>query len=262
MGDGIVRPIQRGRKLAGRAVGAPSRNRRGIGVVNFRDRGILNLIDIGSIGVLPEPWNTHAASIEFLLKFEPRDRSVNSANVRTVDAALWSEEGQRAFYIYRGLKGAGSSLYEQNVDFVRANFEELQLRGPAHLARTWFERSELVRVEQVHCQTLDQVLEQQGEREYHFLKIDTQGAEYEILRGAERYLKQQCSGLHLELFTIPLYKNIVLMPEVIAFLDGIGFTLAKTFPAHGSFDSQNDCIFLRRGGSGAAMDEIRRVYDL
>lgn len=260
--DTIRQPLLRVKRLGLRTVSAPSRRLRGIGIVNFRGLGVLNLIDVGSVGALPEPWHTHAPKIRTLLKFEPRDRSGKSPNVRTVDAALWSIEGERDFYIYRGQGGAGSSLYEQNVEFVRDNFDELRLRGPAYLARTWFERSEIDRVERISCRTLDQVLAEGDGTKYQFLKVDTQGAEYEILRGAERFLAEDCMGLHLELYTVPLYKGIPLKADVVKFLDDRGFSLVKTFAPHGSFDSQNDCVFLRRGAVGRELDEIRSVYQL
>ncbi len=42
----------------------------------------------------------------------------------------------------------------------------------------------------------------------------------------------------------------------------MGFSLVKEYPPHGTFDSQNDCVFLRRDTAGAAVDAIRAAYEL
>ena len=104
--------------------------------------------------------------------------------------------------------------------------------------------------------------EQNRQFSFHFLKIDAQGAEYEILEGAQKFLDEDCLGLHLELFTIPLYKGIRLLPQVEDYLSGLGFELVKKFPAHGSFDSQNDCVFLKKQANNRIVDIIRETYDI
>ncbi len=236
----------------------------GEGVVNFRGRGIVNLIDVGSAGALPSPWQENAKMIQHMLRFEPRStgRSANP-NIVSVDAALWETECERDFYTYKGRGGSGSSLFEQNRDYVTSNWETLRSRGPERLAASWLERPELSRVERIALRTLDDVLAELNQPfRYHFLKIDAQGAEYEILKGGELFLGTSCGGLHLELFTLPLYKGIKLHSEVQAYLNGLDFDLVRQFPAHGSFDSQHDCLFLKRGAHGKIADTIREVYRL
>lgn len=232
----------------------------GYGVVNRGGHGLVGLIDVGSVGSLPQPWHQRSDLLSHVLKFEPRDARAETSRVVTVDAALWSEPATLPFYIYAGLSGHGSSLFRENGDYVRANFEELRTRGPAYLANTWFERSRLDHVEEIRCTTLDTVLAQRSET-YHVLKIDAQGAERQILEGAAEFLSSgECLALHLELFTLPLYRGIALRPEVEAMVDKIGFTLMKEYPPHGSFDSQNDCVFMRRAAAGPVVEAIREAY--
>ena len=235
----------------------------GEGVVNFRGKGFVSFIDVGSVGRLPPPWKDNAQKIRHLLKFEPRDEPSRSPNIVTMNCALWETNGERDFYIYKGFRGTGSSLFQQDYAYVAKNFEELRTRGPSDLADTWLERSQLDRTERITCRRLDDVLQELAHPfPYHVLKIDAQGAEYEILRGAERFLSKSCLGLHLELFVLPLYKGSTLLPEVTEYLDGLGFELVKKFPAHGSFASQHDCLFLKRGQSGKVIDTIRETYHL
>ena len=235
----------------------------GRGLINPRRKGLVNLIDVGSAGALPYPWKRSPHLIRNLLRFEPRDESTKLPRVVTIKTALWEENGETELYIYHGRKGSGSSLFEQNYEYVTKHFDELQNRGPKDLAETWFERSQLERIEKIACRRLDDVLEELGHPfSYHFLKIDAQGAEHPILRGAEKYLSNSCIGLHLELFVIPLYKGIKLLEEVEAYLKGFDFELLKKFPAHGSFDSQHDCLFLRANTNPKIEHTIRKIYEI
>jgi FkbM family methyltransferase len=236
----------------------------GYGTVNRKNSGIVHLIDVGSLGDLPSPWFEKSDKVAQLLKFEPQDARATQPFVTAIDAALWSKQGTFPFYIYKGFGHSGSSLFEQNFEYVDANFGTLKHIGPARLANTWHDRSALEKTLTIHCRTLDDVLaELKQPFSYDFLKIDAQGAEYDILEGAKHFIEQDCLGLHLELFTIPLYKNIRLLPEVAQYLAEKGFELVKKMPAHGTFDSQHDCIFLRKEvlkGKEERMRVIREVY--
>lgn len=214
--------------------------------INAKNKGTINFIDIGSDGILPGPWHLKPELIHHLVKFEPRNRPTRNRNVISIDKALWCSNEELPFYIYKGFNHTGSSLFKQNYQYVRDNFEVLRKKGPAQLAETWFDRSALVGEERLNCMRLDDVLQQyQLKHGYDFIKIDAQGAEFQILQGAEKVLSGPCIGLHLELFTIPLYEKIALLDEVVRYLSTFGFTLEKKFPPHGSFDSQHDCLFLK-----------------
>ncbi len=238
----------------------------GNSVINFRDRGSINLIDVGSLGSLPEPWLSNLRHIKNLLSFEPLENAGRRKNVIISSTALWSEKCKKQFYIYKGFRSSGSSLYEQNFEFVDQNFEELKNRGPRYLAGTWKERSRLIRTCEIECVTLDSVIEDlKVPFSFDFLKIDAQGAEYDILLGARNFLRSSCLGLHLELFNIPLYKGIKLLPEVTGFLSQQGFELVKKMEYHGSFNSQNDCVFLRsdvQEEKKVTADLIKSIYGL
>lgn len=225
--------------------------------------GKLNFIDVGSAGLLPSPWVDHPNLIDYILKFEPRESQGSDEKVISINTALWSSKREKPFYIYKGFNGTGSSLFLQNFKYVRENFETLKTRGPENLAETWVDRSEMVRVETIQCKSLDNVLNSlETKRRFDFLKIDAQGAEYQILKGAQNYLRTQCQGLLLELFKFPLYEGIALADEVAEYLDSNGFRLHTKFPAHGTFDSQNDCLFLRKDIDALAMNIIAKAYSL
>lgn len=229
--------------------------------LNHRGLGSIGFIDIGSIGGLPEPWNHNANHIKYLLNFEPSDSPCRGPDFLTYNTAVWEREETLPFYIYKGFNGTGSSLFKQNFDYVRSNYDKLRGRGPKHLAETWFDRSQLVDTIELKCQAIDTILSDECESTlFHFMKIDAQGAEYNILKGAHKFLSQNCLGLHLELFVMPLYEGITLLGEVEEFLENYGFRMVKKFPAHGTFDSQHDCLFLKEQGDARLITLIRNIY--
>lgn len=60
-----------------------------------------------------------------------------------------------------------------------------------------------------------------------FIKIDTQGSELDVLRGAQRTLDRQVLAVEVEVEFSRLYERQPLFAEVDAFLDGCGFSLFK-----------------------------------
>ncbi len=230
--------------------------------LNHKGKGVINFIDVGSIGDLPEPWYCNANKVKFLVNFEPNDSIKEGPNYITFNTAVWEREEKKLFYICKGFKGTGSSLFKQNYDYVRNNFEELKKRGSPRLANTWFERSKVLRTLELDCKTIDSVVTRKyPNTKFDFIKIDAQGAELNILKGSEKLLKQ-CTGLHLELFTIPLYEEIALMDEVTNYLSNFGFKLVKKFPAHGTFNSQHDCLFMKTTDDKIISPIIREVYGI
>jgi FkbM family methyltransferase len=220
---------------------------------------LVNLIDVGAFYGLPSPWAENRHRIRHVLAFEPREGTEQRGMVTAIGAALWSQPEERDFYV----AGDGSSLYKANTAYVREQFETLRHLGPRELAETWHERAVIERVERVHCRTLDDVLDELRPAEpFHFIKVDAQGAELPILRGGERWLREHCLGLQLELFDVPLYEGIALRPEVIAYLAALDFDVVKVYPPHGTFDCVRDHVFLRRGAKGPIARAVRTVYGL
>lgn len=218
------------------------------------------MVDVGSVGGLQYRWRPHSWRIGFLLNFDPREEPRQEPNSLTLDTALWSHEETRPFYVYAG-DGLGSSLLEQNVSYVRDHWDRLRHRGPFEYAETWFERSGLVDTVEVKCRPLDDVVAE-VDRPFHFLKVDVQGAERQVLEGAERLLSTSLVGMQLELFNIPLYEGATLLGEMVDWLDTLGFELALKLPPHGSFDSQHDCVFIHRDRSPALAWSVRQVYGI
>ena len=56
-----------------------------------------------------------------------------------------------------------------------------------------------------------------------------------------------------------------MLPEVAGLLGQMGFTMVLKYPPHGTFDSQNDCVFIKTSGAGVnkeKTDLIMKIYGL
>ncbi len=71
-----------------------------------------------------------------------------------------------------------------------------------------------------YCNAQDRIL----------LKIDVQGFEDAVLRGAQQTIAR-CVGLQMELSVTPLYQGGLMLPEMLAHLAGRGFVLMDLKPA-------------------------------
>jgi len=80
----------------------------------------------------------------------------------------------------------------------------------------------------LHAQTLDTVVKQKGFPLPDLIKIDVQGAELDVLKGAKETL-QHCKDLIIELQHVEYNKGAPLKEDVVAYLESIGFQM-KTGP--------------------------------
>lgn len=58
-------------------------------VINRGGKGIVSLIDVGSVGGLSDPWHKHSRLVRHLLNFEPLEAAQHTETVISVPAALW-----------------------------------------------------------------------------------------------------------------------------------------------------------------------------
>lgn len=110
-------------------------------------------------------------------------------------------------------------------------------------------------VEEVAVTTLDAVVPGYlpSPTAQFFLKIDTQGYEWEVLQGGHRTL-QEARGLVVEMSLVPLYSGQRLWRDVIDELESRGFDLWAIQPGFTDPESgrtlQVDAVFRARAGAG------------
>lgn len=91
---------------------------------------------------------------------------------------------------------------------------------------------EMVKTEQIVIKKLDALIEELSLNEHgpFYLKIDTQGYEAKVLRGAEGVLESGVVGLQIEMSLVELYEGEMLYQEMIDYVGNFGFTLYSIEP--------------------------------
>jgi len=92
--------------------------------------------------------------------------------------------------------------------------------------------SKIIGKEKVKVVPLDEAAQTYiGSSKNIFLKIDVQGFEQEVLKGAERMI-DKAKGIEMEISLIPLYENQNwLLPQVLEYMQKKGFQLTSIVPA-------------------------------
>ena len=108
--------------------------------------------------------------------------------------------------------------------------------------------TEVARVEEVPVRTLDDVLADFApEARAVYLKLDTQGYDLEVLRGAARSL-QRVAALQSEISFVPLYAGMPAWRESIERIEALGFAVSGIFAVSREPTLQlveADCVFVR-----------------
>jgi FkbM family methyltransferase len=136
--------------------------------------------------------------------------SYKDANVHLVPLALADEPGERTLYLTREM--ACSSLYRPDPTLT-ASFPELACAAEVGTSK-------------IVVTTLDEWSRSNAVSEIDFIKLDTQGAELDVLRGGERALAS-VRALEVEVEFNPIYVGQPLFGDVDKFLRDRGFVLWK-----------------------------------
>lgn len=125
------------------------------------------------------------------------------------------------------------------------------LKPIAEVTRDAFPKAKPVTTEEVQTERLDEIVDDLVEPRGSpiFLKIDTQGCEAEVIRGAERVLSR-IVAIQLEMSLVPLYEGEPNYLELINELGRLGYDLHLVLPGYFSRvlgrQLQFDGLFVRR----------------
>ena len=179
----------------------------------FQKLGLtINFLDVGARGDISEPWSLFAPNAIKIIGFEPdavecARLSATHPDRKYYPRALWGDHTTRPFYLCEW--ASTSSMYppaEENNHHYRTTH--------------WTGRVP-VRTLQVNCVTLDSVLSREDAPD--FIKIDTQGAELEILKGASQSLRLGAPLVLAETWCAEVYKGMPLTHDVMAFMYELGY---------------------------------------
>jgi FkbM family methyltransferase len=166
------------------------------------------LFDVGAnIGQTARTLNDCISGCR-IFSFEPspetavrlRDNTKHLPNVSVIEAGLGSEN-------------AKLKLNENRYPDM-SSFLDLAEAG-------W---GQIIKTSEVQIRTVDGFCEEETLSRVELLKIDTQGFDFEVLKGSERMLREQRIGLvFLELCFAPLYENQATLGEVSSWLEKFGY---------------------------------------
>tara|TARA_B100001250_G_scaffold413398_1_gene447394 strand:+ start:509 stop:1447 length:939 start_codon:yes stop_codon:yes gene_type:complete len=172
-------------------------------------------LDVGAQGgfnsdkFFPEKYNKYFESI----LVDPLKNSLRGKESKhNINKGLWSSKGVRKLYILNK-RPQSSSMYEPDKKSLTIyGFEEKD-----------FHLFDVSKTEMVECDTLSSSLKELNINTLDYLKIDTQGAELEILKGLENYrpLIIKC-----EVQIFPMYKKEPAWTEVTDLLYKLGYIIS------------------------------------
>jgi FkbM family methyltransferase len=103
---------------------------------------------------------------------------------------------------------------------------------------------------QIQTARLDTFCEQQNISQIEILKIDTQGFELHVLRGAEHLLASGAIKLiYLEIHLVPIYQGQPTVPDVFGLMDKFGYGFVSYYDASRNPDGSVKCcdlLFVRK----------------
>ena len=165
---------------------------------------------------------------------EPIESEVDKLRSKfVIKKGLWSKKGKRKLYILDNRLGS-SSMYEPN----ELNFD---LHG---IKQKDFDNYKVTRTTEIECDTIDSQLSELNIKNLDYLKIDTQGAELEILKGLGNYRPLL---MKVEVHFFSMYKDVPSWHNLINHLSGLNYVLIdlKDIGGHSSrIPAEADMIFI------------------
>ena len=169
----------------------------------------LSLLDIGARDGIQWPFTSFQKNEIKLFLVEPDKeeakklkQTYNSDNIRVLPYALWSSDKVLKLNLTKS-RGA-SSVYESNIDFLN-QFPESS-------------RFDIEKKINIEATTIDNLSLSKEIDSIDFTKIDTQGAELDILKGGKDFFMKNILGLEVEIEFCELYKNQPLFGDVDRFV--------------------------------------------
>jgi FkbM family methyltransferase len=176
-----------------------------------RDR--ITLVDVGARWGAHDRWDS-LGNLADIVCFEPdreeceRLQASRAPNTRYLPIGLSDSGGERDLFVT--VEPGCSSNFEP-IPALYEHYPSLGIIRPLRKTR-------------MLCRRLDDVLAEHGVSQVAALKLDTQGSELLILKGAERTLAK-CSLIDIEVEFNPLYQQQALFCDVDRFLRDRGFVL-------------------------------------
>lgn len=172
------------------------------------------VIDAGARYGLHPSWSDLRGIVDFhLFEIDQVEAArlarkyADDPKIKIYPLALFSHDTRLSFTIntHRAL----NSLFETNNDLLDSNEYMTRDFTPADTSETM-------------ARSVDSLF---PNADIHFLKLDVEGAEYDILKGAHRTLQASVLGLRSEVLFAPIYKGAAQFGEINKLMQEAGFEL-------------------------------------
>ena len=171
-------------------------------------------VDVGSQGGFNSDAFFSKNYIRFFkpILFDPIKDNTPQKDVIYINKGLWSSKKIKNLYIL-GERPGSSSMYVPNKDSLRIyGFKEKDLK-----------LFDVTSTHQIECDTIENSLNELKIRNIDYLKIDTQGAELEILRGLGKY-KPLLIKCEVQIYA--MYKEVPEWTELLQYLSKLNYIIS------------------------------------
>ncbi len=172
------------------------------------------IIDVGARGGFRKQWRAFNDQFQ-IIGFEPDlkectrlNKKYKSSQHKFYPIALSKTAGKRKFYITN--YPASSGFYKPNMEFYK--------RLPSE------KNMSIRKIVTIKTITLDSFLKKNKTSKIDFIKLDIEGAELDVLKGAKEILKKSVFGLSIEISFNPLHINRPTFSQLDSLLSSLGFT--------------------------------------
>lgn len=183
----------------------------------------IRIADVGAAGGADGRWTGVRNSVRFIT-FEP-DRRSSQPGDANFSVGLGAQAGERLLQLTR--LPQASSLYPLDAETLAdfANWDSHEVVGKLSIP----------------VDTLDQCIRDRPELQPEFLKVDAEGADYEVLQGASKALASSILGVQVEVSFISRHVGAAGFAETDALLRDAGFALFSLNREHWVRRNQVSC---------------------
>ena len=182
-------------------------------IKNLLENKKLIALDVGSQGGFNSDtfFSKKYNKFFFPILVDPLNEKDRKNSNQYIDKGLWSSKEKKKLHIL-GKRPGSSSMYEPDL-------KSLEVYG---IKKKDFHLFDVTKTIMVECETIDSSLKSLNMNSLDYLKIDTQGAELEILKGLGKYYPLM---IKCEVQVYPMYKNIPSWTELLNHLNKLNYML-------------------------------------
>ena len=213
--------------------------------INVHLRALFRLLDINCVLDVGANMGQYATGLRragyagHILSFEP---------LRECYAALIRQQDER-WHVFNYALGSSDQILD--IHIARKNVFSSFLQPNQYAAERFRESSRVAGTEQVTVKKLDSIFNRivPVSDPRVFLKLDTQGYDLEVLKGA-RQVMPLIPGLQSEISCKAIYSGMPTHIESLNFIDELGYEITDIYPlSHDKHDMsllEFDCVFKKK----------------